>query len=120
MSKQKLRAEVLRVLPLKKRKANGKKAIVIVFKVEGKGEITRTYNLPKTFESRSTKLISDLESIGLKVESTINMTSPNLATAFLERELVGKETFVTIAPSGHPNFPYNIDRVFPISTINNE
>ncbi len=120
MTNTMLKAEVLRVLPMKERKANGKKAIVIIFKVEGAGEIVRTYNLPKTLESKSTKLRSDLVAMGLKMDSTVNMTSPLLASAFLKSQLVGKETLVTIAPSGNPRFPYNIDRVFPILTVNNE
>jgi hypothetical protein len=88
--------------------------ITIVFKTE-LGELSRTYNIPR-HNNNKCFLLKILQALGIKAPLNL-IDKPMLFCLALEKTLKNIECQLSISTTGKSSYPYNIDSIRPILTI---
>jgi len=107
---KKISGKVVRVRTLK-RKAFNKTGIVIVFQIQGIGEVARTFNLPPTPHSKKSELVKFLNStLNVKIPNEL-WHSPHSFVKELEEKIKDFNFLLDLNESFNPSFPYNINSI---------
>lgn len=100
--------KLLRIKPIAKRDISNKCGVCFVFEIQNIGEITRTFNLPTGTISNSTILIKLLKNTKCWPVGGAILSSPYLASVYIEEKLRNQSFELMLEPTGNRNYPWNV------------